>query len=701
MRKKYLMTFLMTLIIISVFFLSVIFSNKEVKAEDKIVDVTVIYTYEMMMDDLRQLSEKYPELISYEIIGNSHFGRSIPAVKVGYGEANVFINGSHHAREWMTTMVNMKMIEDYADAYKQNSVIGQFHVKGILEKTSIWFVPMVNPDGVTLQQKGVGSFPQSVRTELYIMNDYNWDFSKWKADGRGIDLNRQYPADWENIKYNREYPSWKNHKGTQPFETVETAIVRDFVYEKNPEIATAYHSSGRVLYWTFHTEPENLERDRKLADIFSEITGYGLVFPGENPSGGGFTDWFIQEFDKPGFTPEISYYVGDTHVPLSVFPEVWRRNQTIGLWLAQEGNELWYLRNKDNIYQTEEYQKTIMLFENVNYYDGPSNSYRKLGIIEKGQINVTEKYNEWLIIEKENERVWIKPTHYTEGKIYPINKSVVFNKEIEFYELPHEVYKEDTIGPSTIDLTKKVGNWYSFNFNGGEKWIYDEDIYPYKLVLNDITEIYNEPDVQTYISSAKPTTVDVLSEYNQWLLINTWLGEKWIQNPEIVEKTMTLRELTKIYDKPDLNTQISLAKPTNIVSVYDEKGWYLVKTWLGEKWIQDPDSYPMTLTVSTLTDVYHEPNIKTYISTAKPTTLEVIDMKEGWYLVKTWLGNKWIQDPELFPRKIELLEITKIYHEPNIHTYVSSAKPTIVLAHRQKGDWVQIDTWLGKKWIKY
>ncbi len=91
--------------------------------------------------------------------------------------------------------------------------------------------------------------------------------------------------------------------------------------------------------------PANLPRDKRLANLFSKTTGYRLMPQRSDSSGGGYTDWFITTFNRPAFTPEIGIKSGETNLPVSAFPEEWRRNKKIGLWLAQEGYTLWSKRN--------------------------------------------------------------------------------------------------------------------------------------------------------------------------------------------------------------------------------------------------------------------------------------------------------------------------------------------------------------------
>ena len=75
-----------------------------------------------------------------------------------------------HAREHMTTNVLMEMIDNYTVAYRKSSSFAGYNVKSTLNKTSIWFVPMMNPDGVTLVQKVINSIDSKYRARLKQYN---------------------------------------------------------------------------------------------------------------------------------------------------------------------------------------------------------------------------------------------------------------------------------------------------------------------------------------------------------------------------------------------------------------------------------------------------------------------------------------------------------------------------------------------------
>ncbi|MET3684222.1 hypothetical protein ABID56_002348 [Alkalibacillus flavidus] len=157
-----------------------------------------VYSYNQMQSDIDQLDQQYGSLITVETIGKSVHNRDIPVVKIGTGDIDILINASHHAREWVTTNLVMEQLDQYSQAYARDEALDGYDVRHLLDQVTLHYVPMVNPDGVTLVQQGPDGFDN--RDELIDMNDGNTDFSSWKANARAVDLNRQYPADWDDIR---------------------------------------------------------------------------------------------------------------------------------------------------------------------------------------------------------------------------------------------------------------------------------------------------------------------------------------------------------------------------------------------------------------------------------------------------------------------------------------------------------------------
>jgi len=307
-------------------------------ADAKIVKVDKPYSYECLQQDLKQIGKKYREHIEIKTIGTSHFGREIWGVKLGEGKTNIVLIGAHHGREWLTSALLMNMLESYAEAYQRGKRIG-FRSTDILNQVSIWFIPMLNPDGVTIQQNNLKSFSPDYQKQLLQMNEGSRNLKRWKANGIGVDLNRQYPAGWRRLNQEQSNPSYAFYKGKKPLESKEVIALTNFIREIKPSIAVAYHTAGREIFWNYKNG-RHLKRDYKVAKKVSRLTNYKLAKPDPEAFGGGFTDWFITTYHRPAMTIEISYLVGETSPPLSVFNTEWKRNKYVGLLLAKEAKKM-------------------------------------------------------------------------------------------------------------------------------------------------------------------------------------------------------------------------------------------------------------------------------------------------------------------------------------------------------------------------
>lgn len=298
------------------------------------------YTYNDMVNDIKSLQKAYPDLIQYKVIGKSEYGRNIYAVSLGKGKATTFINGSIHAREWISTNLNMYMLENYAKSYTKNQKINGYNTRKILNETTIWFMPMVNPDGVTLQQRGLNVIPKKDHAALIKANGGSKNFKRWKANGKGTDINRNFSVEWKN-QNSPSGPSHQNYRGSKALSAKESQAMVELVKEVNPQMAINYHTSGRVLYWAHRQSGTRYTRDLGYAREISKMTGYSIIPKSSNPKGGGFLQWFTETTKNPALTPELAPYAGNTNVsPTREFSRIWNENKSVGLYAAQESAKL-------------------------------------------------------------------------------------------------------------------------------------------------------------------------------------------------------------------------------------------------------------------------------------------------------------------------------------------------------------------------
>lgn len=309
---------------------SLILSASDVINTDPIVDPKTEYTYTQMVEDLLALEKNYPGLVTTEVIGESVDGREIYAARLGYGETEIFISAATHAREWITTNLVMNQLDTYSQAFVENDMIDGYNVRKLLQNVSIYYVPMVNPDGVTLVQKGTDALSN---TEFLLeLNDGDSDFSHWKANARGVDLNRNYDTGWEHAHSDTGEPHSLNFKGYEPMSEPEVKAIVNFTKEHDFQLALSYHSSGEVLYWGDNLPSEVEDEAVRGAEAISEKTGYSIH---SGSSGGMFSDWFAREFNAPGLTPEVAPYAGPAPVSLEHYDRIWEQNDSVGLLAAE------------------------------------------------------------------------------------------------------------------------------------------------------------------------------------------------------------------------------------------------------------------------------------------------------------------------------------------------------------------------------
>lgn len=290
-----------------------------------IVDDINNYTYEKMLSHIEQLTSIYP-FITMQSIGQSVMGKDIIALQIGEGAKHVHLNGSFHANEWITTPVIMRFINEYLLALTNNeSIRGRLMLPLFLE-TRLSVVPMVNPDGVNLVIDGISAAGQ-YSSEVLEINGENEDFSNWKANIRGVDLNNQFPAQWDiEAERKPKQPAPRDYPGPYPLSEPEAIAIADYTSISDFSRVNAFHTQGEVIFWGF----EGLEPPESgfIANEYARVSEYQPIRYVDSYAG--YKDWFIQDFSRPGFTVELGR--GINPLPIEQFPEIYENS--LGIMLA-------------------------------------------------------------------------------------------------------------------------------------------------------------------------------------------------------------------------------------------------------------------------------------------------------------------------------------------------------------------------------
>jgi hypothetical protein len=286
------------------------------------------------IDNLGKQDSGYAEIF---VIGHSVEGREIKAVRItrireiSEDLPEVLLAGTHHAREWISYEVPLSIAEflmEYADS---NS-----YVSDILDRSVVWIVPMLNPDG----------FVFSWESERYWRNNrrVNPDSSI------GVDLNRNYDSSWTKVEYDH---------GTGPFSEPETVAIKQLIensFEKPLENGIrsldgliTYHSFGQMIMYPPGSTHDPAEKSKYYKDLavnmsdltFSECESVYLAMQASELyfTFGEMTEWFMNTHDgKPAFTIELRPHSGgnnDFVLPAQQIRDTVKENISPAMYLIE------------------------------------------------------------------------------------------------------------------------------------------------------------------------------------------------------------------------------------------------------------------------------------------------------------------------------------------------------------------------------
>jgi len=278
-------------------------------------------------DIIYELSSRYPFIETGEI-GRSVTGRPLWVLRLGGGGRKLIYSAAHHANEWITAPLLLKFAEELAEAYSSGGKIRGVDATDALGASTLYIIPAVNPDGIDLV---TGCLPAGEYYDGAVKIAANYpriNFpSGWKANILGTDLNLQYPAGWETakaIKYAKGFtsPAPRDFVGGSPLSAQESAALAAFTEAVSPDLILAYHTQGEVIYWRYGDR--NPPGAAELAAEFSRLSGYPAEDTPSESANAGYKDWFIDKFNRPGFTIEAG--LGESPLPMSQFEKIYSDN---------------------------------------------------------------------------------------------------------------------------------------------------------------------------------------------------------------------------------------------------------------------------------------------------------------------------------------------------------------------------------------
>ncbi len=265
-------------------------------------------TYDEMLAELDQMRSLYPNLITAKAPISSFLTeqkRSIQFVKISDNPQNeetekrILFNAVHHAREPGSMQQLIYFMWFLLENYATNP-----EIKGLVDNTEIYFVPVVNPDGYVYNQTtnpNGGGFWRKNR-------------KKHSNGNFGVDNNRNYSYKWGTTGTSTTDTSDDTYAGSGPFSEPENKAIKWLCEQKKFEVAMNNHCySDLILYPYGYDYNKPTPDDNIYKGISAEmvkINNYVNQNSAElYPASGDSDDWMYGDTStKPkvfAFTPEI------------------------------------------------------------------------------------------------------------------------------------------------------------------------------------------------------------------------------------------------------------------------------------------------------------------------------------------------------------------------------------------------------------
>lgn len=293
-----------------------------------VVPTDLPFTSELLALCIQGLTARYP-FLTHRILTRTAYGRPVSLLQLGQGTRSLLYNASHHANEWITTPVLMKFLEEYCQAISLRGTIGTQDAVSLFRGTQLYLVPMVDPDGVDLVTGAIAPGSREYADAEAIAAYFpSIPFPEgWKANLKGVDLNLNYPAEWAQARENKfalgfDRPAPRDFVGEAPLDQPESAAMVRLTRQVSPRLTLSYHTQGEVIYWKFLSlTPPGAE---EIGQQFAHVSGYTLEDTPFASGFAGYKDWFILNYDRPGYTIEAG--LGENPLPLRQFDKIYQDN---------------------------------------------------------------------------------------------------------------------------------------------------------------------------------------------------------------------------------------------------------------------------------------------------------------------------------------------------------------------------------------
>ena len=363
-------------------------------------------------------------------------------------EPQVLYLSLSHAREAISLTQNIYYMWYLLENYSTSE-----EVKNILDNTELYFIPVVNPDGLLYNEISDGTWRKN---------------RKNNGDGTfGVDLNRNFDyyinGDPNNNVWGGEGASHNsedsNYCGTAPFSEIESQAIKWFVENHQFNIALNFHASGGDLLYPFNY----MDNAPSPEDEFFQSMGY--FFTRENKYN--VNQGFVNLYPASGNTTDFLYGTTGSHAKIYAYtPEhaygsytsdienACKNSMHLNLGIAKVANDFAFIEEFSNRYTGTDLNQEVNFTITRLGLNGPGNFQISLNPISANMTvtSPTISVND------------LAPfTNFSDLISYQLEPSIQPGDSIVF-----ELIVESGVHSEKITVEKRYGNLESFFVESGD-----------------------------------------------------------------------------------------------------------------------------------------------------------------------------------------------------------------------------------------
>lgn len=309
-----------------------------------IVDTSsALYSYEEMKNDISQLSEKY-EAFSSSVIGKSEDGRNIFKVSVGNAPKKILLSGGVSGTDYTTSQLLMKLAEYYSH-YIGSGYFSGYKYSDLIQNVSLDIIPMLNPDGITINQLGPDTLvSDSLRrkvTDTFYTDKANASgdvkttyYSSWCSNANGVDIRRNFPVGFDSAAFLKG-SSRSDFRGDAPLSEAESRAVAELLESGGYCAVIILGTDGSGITYSENTSGDTAYGTAEaFAKTVSEFTGYPINSTDSIRGKGG--SMLLYCSDKLIPAVEIGITISGSVPKAKDIPEPWTKLRELPAFLARQ-----------------------------------------------------------------------------------------------------------------------------------------------------------------------------------------------------------------------------------------------------------------------------------------------------------------------------------------------------------------------------